>query len=84
MEARFALFAGFHFIREFRYTNNPKEIAKTSLLFDDTFEKSKKMFSGYSEVVKNNSIKKILSLMRNLPGYVLKAEDLFNKKIKQE
>jgi len=48
------------------------------------FKEFQKRFSGYTEVVKDTSVKKILSLMRNLPEYVAKADDLLTKKLTQE
>jgi hypothetical protein len=84
MEARLALFAEFHFIREFRPTDNPEGIEKSSVMLDDTPKEFQKRFSGYTEVVKDTSVKKILSLMRNLIEYVAKADDLLTKKLTQE
>jgi hypothetical protein len=84
MEARLALFAEFHFIREFRPTDNPDGIENSSVMPDDTPKEFQKRFSGYTEVVKDTSVKKILSLMRNLPEYVAKADDLLTKKLTQE
>ena len=84
MEARLALFAEFHFIREFRPTDNPEGIEKSSVMLDDTPKEFQKRFSGYTEVVKDTSVKKILTLMRNLPEYVAKADDLLTKKLTQE
>ena len=81
MDARFALFAEFHFIREFRATDNPEGIEKSSVVLDGIPEEPKKRFSGYTEVVKDNSVKKILALMRNLPEYVARADDLLTKKL---
>jgi exonuclease VII large subunit len=84
MDARLALFAEFHFIREFRPTDNPEGIEKSSVMLDDTPKEFQKRFSGYTEVVKDTSVKKILSLMRNLIEYVAKADDLLTKKLTQE
>ena len=67
LDARLALFAEFHFIREFRPTNNPSE--------------NDARFSGYTEVIKKNSIRKIKSLMSRLPEYVAKAEEVMEKKL---
>jgi hypothetical protein len=64
MEKRLALFAEFHFIREFRPTELPDE---------------GKSFSGYTEIVKKNSIKKIKSLFSTLPEYEAKASSFLSK-----
>jgi len=65
MEKRLALFSEFHFIREFR----PTELSDGSI-----------KFSGHTEIVKQNSIKKIKSLFLILPEYVEKASKFLNKK----
>jgi chemotaxis protein histidine kinase CheA len=63
MEKRLALFAEFHFIREFRPKESPNE---------------GKGFSGYTEIVKENSIKKIKSLFSTLPEYEAKASSFLS------
>ena len=63
MEKRLALFAKFHFIREFRPKESPNE---------------GKGFSGYTQIVKENSIKKIKSLFSTLPEYEAKASSFLS------
>ncbi len=64
MEKRLALFAEFHFIREFRPKESPDE---------------GKGFSGYTKIVKENSIKKIKSLFSTLSEYEAKASSFLSR-----
>jgi Na+-transporting methylmalonyl-CoA/oxaloacetate decarboxylase gamma subunit len=66
MDKRLALFAEFHFIREFRPSNKPDEEIR---------------FSGSTEIVKSNSIKKIRSLMSRLSEYEAKASGFLGKSL---
>ncbi len=63
MEKRLALFAEFHFIREFRPDDDANDGGG---------------FSGYTEIVKPNSIRKITSLFSTLPEYVTKASSFLS------
>ena len=69
MEKRLALFAEFHFIREFRPKEQPDE---------------EKKFSGYTEIVKENSIRKIKSLFSTLPEYEAKASSFLSQALTDE
>jgi len=69
MEKRLALFAEFHFIREFRPKEQPDE---------------EKKFSGYTEIVKKNSIRKIKSLFSTLPEYEAKASSFLSQALTDE
>ena len=64
MEKRLALFAEFHFIREFRPTEAPYDESK---------------LPGHTKIVKENSINKIKSLFATLPEYEAKASSFLSK-----
>ncbi len=66
MKKVLALFAEFHFIREFRPSNNLNK---------------KIEFSESEKVVKSNAIKKIKSLMSRLPEYEAKASGFLGKNL---